>query len=313
MTKTFRSLKNFIKEDYAQRYYLFTILFLILSIGLNYQYAIEEKVIDGQTSKRMQFLFYFLLYATAYYGTLLILLFTKGKNYFANAEVLFKSFIALLVLSIDGTFRFTSDFFQAWFDCTPTEAWFLRKVTNQVVPVLLYFCFLYWLLKKYDHDTSSLYGLTTKGFELKPYLILFAAMLPLIAWASFQQDFTEEYPVVKYWKLNSVFGLSSLQMFGIYECVYLMDFINVEILFRGLLVIGLVKAMGKEALLPMVVLYAFLHFGKPPAETISSILGGYILGILAYRTHTILGGFLIHMGIAFLMDFMAVLQHLWKE
>lgn len=312
MAKIFISLKNFIREDYSLRYYLFTTLFLILTISLNYQYEIEDRLISGQ-AKPSQFFFYFLLYGTAYYGTLLILLLTKGKNYFYNPEVLFKSFMAILILSIDGAFSFTSDFFQACFESSAAEGWFLKKIANQIFPSLLYFSFLWWVRKKYDPTTSALYGLTAKGFDFKPYLILLAGMLPLITWASFQQDFIQEYPVFKYWKQESVFGLSQFQMFGIYECFYLLDFINVELLFRGLLIIGLVKTMEKDVLLPMIVLYASLHFGKPAAETISSVLGGYMLGVLAYRTNTILGGFLIHMGIAFLMDFTAILQHLWER
>ncbi len=72
--------------------------------------------------------------------------------------------------------------------------------------------------------------------------------------------------------------------------------------------IGMVQWMGKEAILPMVVTYAFLHFGKPFPETISSIFGGYILGIFAYKTENIMGGIFIHMAIALLMDVFAIWQ-----
>jgi hypothetical protein len=58
----------------------------------------------------------------------------------------------------------------------------------------------------------------------------------------------------------------------------------------------------------MVVVYAFLHFGKPAGETISSIFGGYILGILAFQSRNIFGGLIAHLGVAWGMEYFAYLQ-----
>ena len=69
------------------------------------------------------------------------------------------------------------------------------------------------------------------------------------------------------------------------------------------------KILGKDAVLPMVVTYAFLHFGKPLGETVGSIFGGYILGVIALRTKHIFGGCIIHIGVAYLMEVMALWQH----
>ena len=69
------------------------------------------------------------------------------------------------------------------------------------------------------------------------------------------------------------------------------------------------SVLGKDAILPMVATYAFLHFGKPMAETIGSIFGGYILGIIALQTRSIIGGVIIHMGVAIAMDLAAYIQH----
>ena len=67
------------------------------------------------------------------------------------------------------------------------------------------------------------------------------------------------------------------------------------------------KYLGEYVVYPMVVAYAILHFGKPLGETIGSIAGGYILGVLAYKTRNIYGGIFIHMGIAFLMEMFALI------
>jgi membrane protease YdiL (CAAX protease family) len=100
-------------------------------------------------------------------------------------------------------------------------------------------------------------------------------------------------------------GWSPWVPMAIREIFYGLDFFNVELLFRGFMVIGLSQWLGKDAIMPMVTTYCFLHFGKPVGEAISSIAGGYILGVLAFRTRGIWGGVIIHMGIAWLMELFA--------
>ena len=91
----------------------------------------------------------------------------------------------------------------------------------------------------------------------------------------------------------------------IFEFIYGADFFNVELLFRGFFVVGIAQVLGKHAIMPTVVIYCYLHFGKPVGEAISSILGGYILGIIAFYTRSLLGGVTIHIGIAWLMEAVA--------
>ena len=79
-------------------------------------------------------------------------------------------------------------------------------------------------------------------------------------------------------------------------------------MFRGFFVIGMVKIMGRHAIVPMAVIYCMLHFGKPMGEAISSIFGGYILGVIALRTQSIWGGIIVHMGISWLMELIAFIQ-----
>jgi membrane protease YdiL (CAAX protease family) len=95
-----------------------------------------------------------------------------------------------------------------------------------------------------------------------------------------------------------------------YEIAYGLDFITVELLFRGFLVIGMIKILGRNAIVPMAVIYCMLHFGKPMGEAISSIFGGYILGVVAYETRSVWGGIIVHMGIAWLMEIIAYGQKL---
>lgn len=98
---------------------------------------------------------------------------------------------------------------------------------------------------------------------------------------------------LKFSALNSTFIIVLFKSFGQIgfsynnKFAYAWDFVSVELAFRGFLIIGMIKILGKGAVLPMAVTYAFYHFGKPAGETISSVFGGYILGIIAllYKKH----------------------------
>ena len=93
-----------------------------------------------------------------------------------------------------------------------------------------------------------------------------------------------------------------------YELAYGLDFVTVEFLFRGFMVIGMIGVLGRQAVLPMAVTYCFLHFGKPAGEAISSVFGGYILGVIALETRSIWGGIIVHAGIAWMMEIIAYVQ-----
>ena len=88
----------------------------------------------------------------------------------------------------------------------------------------------------------------------------------------------------------------------LYEISYGIDFITIEVFFRGFVVLAFAHFVGKDAILPMAAFYCTIHFGKPLPECISSYFGGLLLGILVYKTQTIIGGLIVHLGIAWLME-----------
>ncbi|MBL0133872.1 MAG: hypothetical protein IPP79_07630 [Chitinophagaceae bacterium] len=55
----------------------------------------------------------------------------------------------------------------------------------------------------------------------------------------------------------------------------------------------------------MAAFYCSIHFGKPLLECITSYFGGIILGVIVYRTKSIWGGLLMHLGIAWMMELAA--------
>ncbi|RHX87294.1 CPBP family glutamic-type intramembrane protease [Leptospira stimsonii] len=68
-----------------------------------------------------------------------------------------------------------------------------------------------------------------------------------------------------------------------------------------------VKYLGKGSILPMAIKFCFLHFNKPFGEALGSFFGGWILEIFSYRSGSILGGIIVHLGVAATME---VLAHL---
>lgn len=135
-------------------------------------------------------------------------------------------------------------------------------------------------------------------------------MVPLIAWASYQQAFLTTYPVYRSGSAEAYLGTSNLLSYSVFELVYGLNFASLEFFFRGFLIFAFVKYLDKGAIFAMVSVYCYLHFQKPLPEAIGSVFGGAILGIVSYYSRSIFGGIMIHIGVAYLMDLFAGLQHI---
>lgn len=167
-----------------------------------------------------------------------------------------------------------------------------------------------WMIWR-NNRTESFYGLSTRGFSFKPYLLMLLIMAPLVAAASTQTDFLATYPKLKHIAfLNE--GILSWWQVLLFELSYGSDFFTIELFFRGFLVLAFVRWFGKDAILPMAMFYCTIHFGKPLGECISSFLGGIILGVVTYHTRSILGGLMVHLGIAWMMELGGYLGNLWR-
>jgi hypothetical protein len=179
-------------------------------------------------------------------------------------------------------------------------------IVLQLPAKLLLLCILLWccgrLLREKDTPAPGLFGITARGFKAGPYLLLLACVLPLIALASTRPDFLHTYPKVKSIAFIGEYGSPVWPWQLLYELTYGMDFLSIELFFRGLLVVCLIRYAGEKAILPMAAFYCTIHFGKPLAECISSFFGGMILGVIALRTRSILGGLIVHLGLAWLME-----------
>jgi hypothetical protein len=152
-------------------------------------------------------------------------------------------------------------------------------------------------------------GLTAKGVNARPYFVLLLLLIPVVALASVQPDFLRVYPKVKNIAFINGYTNPVWPWKAGYELSYGLDFLSIELFFRGLLVIGLVRYAGEQAILPMAAFYCTIHFGKPIGECITSFFGGLALGVLAYRTRSVLGGLIVHLGLAWMMELGGWLGH----
>ena len=73
-----------------------------------------------------------------------------------------------------------------------------------------------------------------------------------------------------------------------------LDLIGWEFFFRGFLLFGYARVFGSHALWLQAVPFALAHLGKPAVETYSTIFGGFLFGLVAWRSRSFVYPFLIH-------------------
>jgi membrane protease YdiL (CAAX protease family) len=195
------------------------------------------------------------------------------------------------------------------------------------------------MLRGYDLNLLAVVGISTLVLVLRRYYpldidfpratqLIYYLLVPLAAsWLLFR-DKPSDYGIrVGQWKPSIILTLVSLaamalilygagQMpeFRSYYQMYDIDWPELllnhalymfawEFLFRGYMLFGLEKSIGKSAIFVQAIPFVLLHLGKPFLETLACIPGGFILGYIAYRTRSFLPCFIIHFGIYVMMIF----------
>ena len=211
-----------------------------------------------------------------------------------------------------GIFAFRAAFSQhsAWIEALSNT---LSAILNvriyhnvfRALYIMLPVCLMWYL---FENDHSNLYGLTLKSMDFKLYGLLLLGMMPLIGLASMNDAFLDYYP--RAFKITNAGG----NWFDVllYELFYALDFVAIELFFRGFMVIAFVRYLGIKAILPMALMYMSIHYGKPLGEAVSSFFGGSLLGVLCFYSRSIVGGIIVHIGIAWGMELGGTLAHFFK-
>jgi hypothetical protein len=306
MKKIFSYFVDFHKSYFQSKLYLAALFYIALLVIFNYILDFEDSYID-RLPKYLRVIGYFLYHCSAYYGILFIIwIFGKDRLRLSRTFWL-KSLIGFLILGIDNSY---SSWIHVVRELAPaqTVVFYNKLIVNSIGLLLMFFPLL--IMKQFFDrgDKAGVYGLTFSRVDWKPYWIMLLIMVPLIYVATWLPDFLDYYPTYKRAggaRFASYYSISESWAIAIYETLYIGDFIFTELFFRGFLVVGMAKLLGKNAILPMAASYCVLHFGKPMGEAVSSIFGGYILGIIAIYSRNIWGGVFVHGGIAGLMELFA--------
>lgn len=271
-----------------------TVLVAIL-IYINFHFGVDE-YIDNQQSISDFFYYRYLIFLIAFGLPYIFYPAFTGKNHFKSPVLFFLVIISPAIFS--------------WKIAMSTQVHLLDDYSwnyywNQIIYwparliVLIMILFSIWSV---FYNKESFFGFTIKNFKWKPYLIMLCIMVPLIAAASTQNDFQHMYPRMKDVQ-GALLEVNNGWLYKLlHELAYGSDFISIELFFRGFLILAFVKVAGKDAILPMACFYCTIHFGKPLGECISSYFGGILLGIVVYNTRSIIGGLIVHLGIAWLME-----------
>ncbi len=162
------------------------------------------------------------------------------------------------------------------------------------------FPLLFWKIA-FPRDSILDFGLRTRGFfkHVWIYVLFLGAVLPAMWIVSREPDFGTYYP---FYKLSS----RSWFDFLLWEAMYFFQFFALEVFFRGFWLGMLRKSFGSGAIFAMAVPYCMIHYGKPYLETMGAIVAGIALGSLSMKTKSIYQGFLVHVTVAGLMDWLAL-------
>ncbi len=159
------------------------------------------------------------------------------------------------------------------------------------------------IIKFVFHESLSEYGIQIGdwSFGWKALLVVGAVYAVSGYTSSKMPEFMAEYPVYR--------GAgASGETFLLHAFSYLFFYIGWEMYFRGFMQFGLRTSLGDwNAILVQVIASCLVHIGKPASETFTSILGGLIWGILAFRTRSIVYGIATHWILGVSLDAFIVL------
>lgn len=304
-----KELRLFLKANFSFWKYSAILLFTAILITLNYSLNIDDSLNEAFRFTPWIFPIYIFRNIIAYFGAIgIVLLFSKIKikklkEFFiiSTISIIIYSFYSKFYfhISVVKTFDFSLRYYFHYIFAN------LQGIVSLVLPLLM--IFLIFNRK----DKLGFFGLNFKNIKPFRYLDVFIIIAIIVFIASLLGSITEFYPVYRYTFYQSAskhLGISNSLAITGFEISYAIDFIFIELFFRGVLILGLIKYLGKDAILPMIVFYTVIHFGKPLPETISSFFGGYVLGVIAYSQKHIRTGIVFHLVLALGMELFAFLR-----
>ena len=183
----------------------------------------------------------------------------------------------------------------------PQEASYYCAGTFRIVAAFVLFGLIpVGIVKFVFREKLADYGLGAGivEFTVRSTLLMTPIMILLGYLAGYHEKFLAVYP------LNPTIrpGVSET-IFLAHLASYLLYYAGWEFLFRGFLLKATEPQVGPHtAVLIQTMASTMLHYGHPASEVFGAILGGLFWGFLAYRTRSILAGFMQHATLGLALD-----------
>jgi membrane protease YdiL (CAAX protease family) len=124
---------------------------------------------------------------------------------------------------------------------------------------------------------------------------LAALAAPAALWLTRLPSVHHAYPVLSAARTQPWFLVPSTIAFAAFGLAW-------EFFFRGFLLMGTKSAWGPWAIAIQAVPCALMHIGKPTPEVLAAFPAALFLGVLAYRTGSIVPGLLLHLWVALVVN-----------
>jgi hypothetical protein len=312
MKKVLGFLLDFQRKHFDLKLYLSLAVFLSLIVFLNYRFDFENTFIDSTYGTKWHWFNMFWWQALPFLVVCFLLYaFNKKRDWLTSKEFWLKFFVGFGILAIDRSFS-GQQTLSAYLE--GVDLYFIKKCVrwaSSIFTVVIPLVLIAIMIEK--ERPQHYYGLAIIKFDARPYFTLLGIAVVFIGIGSFFGDIQAYYPRFMHSRGDeyaALHGLSTWVAALIYELCYGTDFLGVEVFFRGFLIFAFARTLGGYAVLAMISTYCVLHFGKPMPEAISSIFGGFILGVVSYNTRNVWGGVIIHIGVAWSMELFGYLQRL---
>ncbi len=310
-----QTILTFVKQDFHFLYYLAGLVIIALIVYLNY--FLEGSffiplTIYGLDSTPMKFLFFFFFYAFIYLFLLLVISWFKNEYHFWQKKRFYGKvvfFFSLLSFIRVYPHDLLKNFYASIEIPKSLTIYFLDVgifYSSSLITLLALLAF-HWLNSFNKENLGSFYGLGWKNLApiVKIYIPLFVFSIFLVVLANLNESIQRHYPLYRDYGMAKEYGIAVWKSLTLFEVGYGFFLFQIELLFRGFLVLSLSRELKGKAIFPASIVYGLVHLGKPLAECLSSVLGGYVLGIVAYKHKSIWLGVLVHVVLAWSMEFTA--------
>lgn len=158
------------------------------------------------------------------------------------------------------------------------------------------------VFKESLRDYGLILGDWRRGLKVSIILLILIAGVLLYP-ASQTQEMRFSFP------FDKAISESAFYFFRFQILRGLFFYIAWEFFFRGFMLFGLRKSFGDwPAICVQVIPSCLWHIGMPVGEIFSSLLAGFLFGIIAIRTRSIIWVFFMHYLIGVILDFFIVLS-----